>query len=187
MAQSIDQLIESLAITITEARWHFQIWEALQEARADEASVRAMNRYKEFFVATMSAHFESAIVSCYQLFETREDTVNFSTLKKALKEAEKRDLDQEQTLADIQRDIRPIWVKIARLRNNAVGHTSSETPQAEIFAKADLKPQDIWAFLDLAIKLHQGITYPRSQAMEGFNINGKPATNLLMKALRAHL
>ena len=186
MAHSIDQLIESLAITITEARWHFQVWEALQEARSDEASLEAMNRYKEFFVPTMSAHFESTIVACYQLLETRDDTVSFSTLKKALKDIEKRDLDQEQPMAGIQRDIHPIWIKIARLRNQAVGHVSSEKPQSEIFAQADLKPQDIWTFIDLSIRLHQGITYPRSQTIEGFNINGKPATAHLIKMLCTH-
>lgn len=187
MAQSIDEVIVSLATTITEARWHFQIWEALQEARADAASVKAMNRYKEFFVATMSAHFESAIVSCYQLFETRDDTVNFFSLKKVLKGSEKRDIDQEHALAELQRDIRPIWIKIAKVRNNAVGHMSSDKPQSEVFEKADLKPQDIWSFLDMTIKLHHGITYPRNQTIEGFAIDGKPATNHLMEVLRAHL
>jgi len=184
MSLSIDDQIYSLGTAITEARRHFQIWEALQEARADEVSVRSMNLYKEFFVPTISAHFESAIVFCYQLFETRNDTVNFSSLKKALKEIEGRDIEQEQPLTDIQNKIKPIWVKISKLRNQSVGHLSSEKPQAEIFSQAGLSPEDVWDFLSLSMRLHQAITYPRSQSIEGFNVEAKSATARLVAALR---
>jgi hypothetical protein len=85
MPLSVDEQIESLALTITEARWHFQIWEALREQQGDPAAVRVMNTYLEFFRSTQSAHFDATIVDSYQLFETRTDTVNFSTLKAALR------------------------------------------------------------------------------------------------------
>ncbi|MDO9514553.1 MAG: hypothetical protein Q7J01_00435 [Syntrophales bacterium] len=181
---SIDEQIYSLATAITEARWHFQIWEALQEAKANETSVKLMNLYKEFFVPTMSAHFESASISCCQLFETRSDTVNFPSLIRGLKKVEGRDIMKEQPLVDIQKRVKLIWVKISQIRNQSVGHVSSKKPQTEIFAQAGLSPQDVWAFIDLSIKLHQGITYPRNQSIEGFNVNGKPATTRLIESLK---
>ena len=176
MSLSIDDHIDSLGTTITEARLHFQVWEALQEARGDEACVRAMNRYREFFVSTMLAHFESFVLSCYQLFETRSDTVSIPSLKRALKEIENRDIDQEPELVKIQAEMRPIWVKLCEIRNKSVGHLSSKESQANIFAHAGLSPKDVWSFLDLVIDLHYGITYPRNQSFEAFNINAKPST-----------
>jgi len=184
MPLSIGEQIDSLGATIAETRCHFQVWEALQEARGDEASARAMNCYREFFASTMLAHFESSVLSCYQLFETRNDTVNFPSLKRALKAIENRDIDQEPELVRIQVEIRPIWVKICEIRNKSVGHLSSEQSQAQIFAHAGLSPKDVWNFLDLTVKLHHGITYPRNQSFEAFNINGKPSTERLISDIK---
>lgn len=185
MSLDIDAQINSLGGTITEARWHYQVWEALQEARSDAESVRVMNRYLEFFRSTMLAHFESFIVSCYQLLETRIDTVNFGSLKRALREVEGRDIDAEERLVEIQNTMRPLWVKIAKLRNRAVGHLSREVPQVDVFANAGVSPQEIENFLGLAVALHQGITYPRDQSIEAFNIDGKPTTKKLIRDLQS--
>ena len=187
MPLSIDEQLDSLGLTITEARWHFQIWEALQEQRADPAAVRVMNKYLEFFRSTQAAHFDATIVNSYQLFETRTDTVNFSTLKTALKALEARDIDKEPELVRLQGEIKPLWIKIAHLRNNVVGHYSSAKPQIELFNDSKITPEDIWSFFKLTMALHQGITRPRNRNIEAFNINGKPATVALIDALKKQL
>lgn len=183
MPLSVDQQLNSIGDTISEARWHFQVWEALQEARADEASVRVMNRYLEFFSSTMRAHFESYVIACYQLCETRSDTVNFSSLKRALKEVEGRDIDAEPELVTMQAEMKPLWVKIGRLRNESVGHLSREKPQVEVFREVGVSAEEIESFMGLAAKLHQGITYPRDKSIDGFNIDGKPSTKRLLADL----
>ena len=183
MPLGIDEQLHSLGTTISEARWHFQVWEALQEARGDPALVKVMNEYLEFFTSTMLAHFESFILACYQLGETRDDTANFTSLKRSLMAIEGRDIDLEPELVDIQAKMKPLWVKIARLRNEAVGHLSREKSQADVFAKAGVSAQEIEDYMRLAVKLHHGITYPRDQSIEAFNIDGKPSTKRLLTDL----
>lgn len=183
MPLSIDQQLRSLGDTISEARWHFQVWEALQEALADKASVRVMNRYLEFFRSTMLAHFESYVIACYQLCETRNDTVNFNSLKRALREVERREIDADSELVELQAEMRPLWVKISRLRNEVVGHLSREKSQVEVFKQVGVSAEDIEHFMGLAVKLHHGITYPRDKSIDGFNINGKHSTRQLLADL----
>ncbi len=178
-----DEQIDLLALTISQARGHFQVWEALQESKADPASVRVMNGYREFFHFTEKALFASCIVACNLLFEKNKKTVSFHSLKTSLKASESRDIEREPELAALLDRMKTLWIKVGRLRNEAFGHVSNKATQQEVFSKAQVSGQDLQDFLDLAVKLHHGITHPRTQSFEAFNLNGKPATLRLLDRL----
>lgn len=184
MPLSIDEQIEFLGTTILQARLHFDVWEALQEARGDPDAVQAMNNYREFFSSTMLAHFESFIISCYQLLETPDDRVSFPSLKRTLELEEGRDIDQEPDLVDIQVEMKPLWIRISTIRNQSVGHLSQDKSQYDVFKSAGLSAQDIEDFMSLAVELHHGITYRRDRRKTDFNIKGKQATQRLLSALK---
>jgi hypothetical protein len=182
-----DEQIDLLGLTISQARRHFQVWEALEEAKAEPAKVRAMNLYLEFFDSNSKALFVSCIAACYCLFEGNKKAVSFRSLKDSLNSFDNRDIEQEPELADLQAKMKTLWTKISRLRNEAFGHVSNNATPREVFAKAKVSPQDIQDFLDLAVKLHHGITYPRTQSFDAFNLDGKPATRRLLDQLSKSL
>ncbi len=187
MPLSVNEQIKYLGDTISSAQWHFDVWEALEEARANSQNVSVLNKYLEFFRATGTANFESYIISCYQLFETRRDTVSFPQLKRELKTALNFDVDSDPEAVKTQASLRPIWQKICKLRNESVGHLTIDKPIARVYVEADIKPEQIRLFIDGVKELINNITYRLDQSRDAFNIRGKDSVNKLLSDLRGQL
>lgn len=187
MTLSIDEQIKGLGDTISSAQWHFDIWEALDEARGDLENVKVFNKYLEFFRATVTANFESYIISCYQLFETRSDTISFPGLKSELKSSVGLDVDADVEAIRLQDSMKPIWIKINRLRNESIGHLSRDKTLEKIYAEADMRPEQIRQFIEMAKALYNNITYRRSQALDPFNIRGKASVKQIFDDLQKQL
>ncbi len=185
MALSIDEQIDGIGDTISSAQWHFDVWEAIEESRSDPKNVEVLNKYIEFFRATGLSLFESYIISCYQLFETRKDTVSFPQLKRELMSAESLDIDANAIAS--QQLLKPTWKKICRIRNNTVGHMSNDKNVADIYKEVDLKPAEIRTYIEECKKLLNNITYRRNQSRDAFNIRGKDAFKNLLTDLRSLL
>lgn len=187
MPLTIDEQIDYLGDTISSAQWHFDIWEAIEEARDNPDKIAVLNKYIEFFRATGTANFESYIISCYQLFETRRDTVSFTQLKRELKSATNFDVDSDPEAVKIQALLKPIWLKICKLRNQSIGHLTKTKLIADVYAEVDLKPEQIRNFIDEAKNLINNITYRLNQSRDAFNIRGKDSVNNLLTDLRGIL
>lgn len=187
MALSIDEQIYCIGDTISSAQWHFDLWEAIEDSRSDPKNVEALNKYLEFFRAKGQSLFESYIISCYQLFETRRDTVSFIQLKRELMSTESFDVDIDPNAVASNQLLKPTWQKICKICNNSVGHMSKEKNIVEIFKGADLKPAEIRAYIEECKKLLNNITYRRNQSHDAFNIRGQDAFKNLLSDLRSLL
>jgi len=187
MPLTVNEQIDCLGDTISSAQWHFDVWEALEEARSSPQNVAVMNKYIEFFRATGMANFESYIISCYQLFETRRDTVSFSQLKRGLVSASSFDVDSDPEFVNLEKSMKPTWLKICQLRNKVIGHLTIDNSIIEVYASADLTPGEIRQFINDAKKLFNNITHRLSQSRDAFNIRGKDSVNTLLKDLRVQL
>jgi hypothetical protein len=184
---SVHEQIKGLGDTISSAQWHFDVWEALDEARVSSQNLAVLNKYLEFFQATRTANFESYIISCYQLFETRSDTISFPQLKHELKSTLNFDVDSDPEAANVQATLKPIWKNICTLRNKSVGHLTIKKSIEEVYLEANLKPEQIRQFIDGAKKLINIVTYRLNQSRDAFGIRGKDSVNKLLADLRGLL
>lgn len=112
--------------------------------------------------------------------------MGFPSLKRVLTKVEGRNLDDDPELKGIQLKMKHLWKKISKLRNESVGHLSSELSQHDVFAQAGLSLQDVENFIRLAIQLHGGITLPRRRGHVAFDADGKRSTRRLLDDLKVH-
>lgn len=187
MPLTINEQIDCIGDTISSAQWHFDVWEALAEAQAQPESVAVLNNYLEFFRATETANFESYIISCYKLFETRKDTVSFNQLKRELESTSNFDVDSDSDAARIQSQLKPVWLKICKIRNQSIGHLTIKRSIADVYAEVDLKPQQIREFINETKSLINNITKRLNLPHEAFNIRGKDSVNNVLANLREKL
>ena len=109
--------------------------------------------------------------------------MNFPQLIKQLKTSECRDYLADPEFEALYSAMKRTWIKLSKLRNEAIGHISRSASQSDIFADSGLSAADVEHFLDNAVRMHRLITYPRTQCREAFNINGKPHTSALLKRI----
>jgi len=181
---SAQEQISTLYRILTEAQTSFDLWEGLREARSDQATVDAMQRYSVFFTGTESALLDSFIVLLYSLFETRRDTINFHTLIRTL------DLTlsatQKADLADRVKALKATWLKLGILRNEVVGHQSLNQLPAQSFAKAAISPQEIQDYLIKSQALLGHISSTLFNTCLSFNVKGKPYLERLLTDMRSN-
>lgn len=183
MSLSIEEQIKGLADAISSAQLHFDVWRALEFSKSDPENVRVMNEHLEFFHSTISANFESCIVSCYRFLETRHDSISFPSLIKELLVKESRDIRADPELKSIEDSMKQTWILISQLRNNHIGHLSREKTPAQVFAEAGLNDLKVGEFIKQAKVLHRRITYARDQSSEAFNIRGEKSVGKLFSSL----
>lgn len=187
MALSIEEQIKGLADTISSAQLHFDVWSALEVSRQDPKNVEVLNSYFEFFYASIPANFESCVVSCYQLLETKDDRISFPTLRKELFAKEGLDIASVSQLADLEKAMKPTWLRINTLRNNHIRHLSKQNTPAQVYAQAGLNDSLMKEFIAQAKTLHRGITNVRNRNIDAFNVRGSASVEKLLVALRGQL
>lgn len=175
---------DSLHRRLVSAKASFDVWEGLQNGRADYRTVAAMDPYAAFFNQAEHASFDSFIVNSCSLFEKRTDTVNFAFFLKMLKsnlgEAEYAAFEREIAL------LKPTWLKIGRIRNEAIGHRSSQKSVVEIFREVGITPEAIETFLDNSLRILNKISSSTLGAIpnRGFDEHEKMHTKKLLDYLR---
>jgi hypothetical protein len=187
MALTVEQQIKGLADTISSAQLHFDVWRALELSQVDPKNVDVLNTYFEFFYASIPASFESCVVSCYQLLETKDDRISFPSLRKELKTKEGLDVCSDARLVALETGMKPTWQRISTLRNNYIGHLSKKETAEKVFRDAGLDDRLMEKFISAAKELHRGITYLRDRSIDGFNVRGTAAVDRLLAVLRDNL
>ena len=179
---------DSLHRCLVSAEASFDVWEGIQEGRADHQKIAGMQPYAAFFNQAELALLESFIVNSYSLFETGRrtgDTVNF----RAFLNVCKADLDELELsgFEEAMKLLRPTWTKIAQIRNSAIGHRSSQRNVSDVFKKAGLTAHEIGIFLTNSLKLLNEIS---KSTLDGgsnarFNLFSKVHTENLLDDLRS--
>jgi len=187
MALSIEEQIKGLADTISSAQLHFDVWRALEVSRNDPKNVEVLNTYFEFFYASIPANFESCLVSCYQLLETKDDRISFPSLRRELLAKEGLDVGSVPQLVDLEKAMKPTWKRINTLRNNQIGHLSKQNTPAQVYAQAGLNDSLMEEFISRAKELHRGITQIRNRSIDAFNVRGSASVEKLLAVLRGQL
>ncbi len=156
-------------------------------SRNDPKNVEVLNTYFEFFYASIPANFESCVVSCYQLLETKDDRISFPSLRRELLAKEGLDVGSISQLVNLEKAMKPTWQRISTLRNNQIGHLSKQNTPAQVYAKAGLNDFLMEEFIFMAKELHRGITQIRNRNINAFNVRGNASVEKLLTVLRRQL
>jgi len=180
-----EKLRQSLHTMLTQAEIDLEMWQAMRKARSDHEVVVMLNRrYGRFYIAAENALFNSLISILYKAFETRKDTINFWQLRKTLPASMAPEIEAELDWLFIK--IKSTWVKVGIVRNNIVGHQSSENSAEEFHRLAGITILE----LEELVKDMQHLLYLIAKHFHGthvvFNLKGTQSFDNLLSDLRTN-
>jgi len=180
-----EKLRQSLHTMLTQAEIDLEMWQAMRKARSDHEVVVMLNRrYGRFYIAAENALFNSLISILYKAFETRKDTVNFWELRRTLPISMAPEVKAE--LDALFAKIKATWVKVGIVRNNIVGHQSSEKSAEEFHAIAGITISE----LEGLVKDMQHLLYLIAKHFHDthvvFNLKGTQSFDNLLGDLRSN-
>ena len=187
MPLTIDEQFRGLSDTISSAQSHFDVWEAFENSRTDVLNVRVLNKYIEFFRAATTGNFESYIISCYQLLETKDDRICFPSLKRDLLASRGIDIETIPEVTTLQQEMRVTWISISTLRNKHVGHLSRNHAPRQVYEMANLQPAQVRQYIENAKTLYNLISSHCNDSIDAFNLRGGAAVERLLADLRVQL
>src|SRR3989339_857959 len=109
--------IEELHHMIYVAGLNYDIWWTYKGKKYRKLLLDADYHYPLFFQTSLHAHFVAMIVALYQLFEKRNDTVNFHHLVFLVKQVNKFNMKEINNIERRIEKLKPSWIKISTLRN----------------------------------------------------------------------
>lgn len=179
-----ETLRKSLHTMLTQAEVDLEMWQAMRKARTDQVVVDMLNlRYGRFYLAAENALFNSLILILYKAFETRKDTINFWVLRKTLPPSMPPEVKVE--LDVLFAKIKVTWIKVGIVRNNIVGHQSSEKNAEEFHAIAGITILE----LEQLVKDMQYLLFLIAKNFQGthvvFNVKGTQSFDNMLGDLRA--
>ena len=173
----------TLHTMLTQAEIDFDMWISMRSARRDEEVRILINRrYGRFYASAENAFFNSLVTILYAVFERRDDTVNFSSLRKTIpKDADTKVLEEiERRYAEIKK----IWIRIGIIRNEVVGHQTLERLREESHEVAGLTIQDLKSMISLCQDLLFQIASKFHDTHMVFNLKGAETFERLIEDLR---
>ncbi|MBB2756031.1 UNVERIFIED_ORG: hypothetical protein GGR68_000129 [Xanthomonas campestris] len=178
-----DNLRRELHTMLTQAEIDLEMWQAMRKARSDrEVLVMLNRRYGRFYIAAENALFNSLISILYKAFEKRKDTINFHQLRKTFPASITPEIEAE--LGALFTKIKVTWVKVGIVRNNIVGHQSSENSVEEVHRLADITIPE----LEELVKNMQHLLYLIAKYFHDthvvFNLKGTQSFDNLLNDLR---
>ncbi len=184
MKDDISKNLEELQNTIKTANLNYEIWWIYKNKETRELYLDAVKTYPLFFQISFHAHFVAMIVSIYRLYETRKDTINIPQLVKLL---ENKNVISNKDIEEIKFDIKqikPLWVKVSVLRNNAFGHSSNELDYDEILKEANVKLNQFKEIIDESKSILNKITVLWNNSSQAFNLKSTKDTIKLLEDLK---
>ncbi len=178
-----DKIRRALHEMLTHAEIDFDMLIAMRKARLEPELHELLTlRYGRFYQMTEHAFFNSVITILYKVFENRADTTNFWTLKKTLSNE-----GDQQISTKIERkysEIKKIWIKVSKLRNEVVGHQSLEHSRKESYEIANITISNIKDMIMLCQELLSYIASYFDDIHVVFNLKGAESFELLISDLK---
>lgn len=184
MNDIIQHNIRELQHAITVSKMNYEIWWVYKEKESRKRYVDTLNIYPAFFKMSLHAHFVAMIVALYRLYETRKDTINLPQLLKLIKDA---GLIPQQELKSIETDInkiKPLWKKVAVLRNNMFGHRSKTLEFSDVWKQAQVTPKQFKQLIDESKNILNRITSLQNRSTHLFNLTSTKDTLKLLEDLK---
>jgi hypothetical protein len=185
MPIDVDQFIEELRNTVRQAYLNYEIWWTYKSQDTRPTYIDMMNRYSLYFQVSIHAHFVAALIALYRLYETRPDTYNIPRLLERLGEHEDFPSDVLENLNELYQAVHPIWVKVCILRNKAFGHHEIEMTIEDVFAQADVKPDEFVELIENTKLLLNRLSGAWNRSGHAFNLSSREDTLNLLNDLNS--
>lgn len=120
----------------------FDIWAELQNGEKQHQYEPVVEKYSVFFETTVIAHLTAMSTLLYSVGETRNDTHNIPTFLKLAKQVK----PNNELLLELERrvaSVKPLWIKLSRVRNEAFGHRKAGQYPINLFVDIQLLPEEI--------------------------------------------
>jgi hypothetical protein len=116
-------------------------------------------------LTSLQAHFLATIVTLYNLYETRSESISLSRLVQDASE------DLRSELRPMLNEANSIWrKKITVLRNDVYAHLSDTDVLAK-YSDAALSPNEIERLIDLSKQLVNKLSYANDRGTFAFNLD----------------
>lgn len=177
--QGLQKELETFFGVLEDATETFNIWQACQQSHGNNETVDMFNTaYPGLFVWIEHALLANSVNCLCFLNEKRNDTFNFGTLlsrfKESLSDISHRDLEVKIA------ELKPVWVKLAVLRNEIFAHRTNKRAITDSFNKASISAAEIESYIKTAQFIVQrlgvvqfGVTYHFTSS------SGKTMTTLI--------
>jgi hypothetical protein len=157
--------LETFFGVLEDATETFNIWQACQQSHGSNETVDMFNTaYPGLFVWIEHALLANSVNCLCFLNEKRNDTLNFGTLLSRFKES-LSDISHGELEAKIA-ELKPVWVKLAVLRNEIFVHRTNKRAITDSFNKANISAAQIESYIKTAQFIVQrlgvvqfGVTY----------------------------
>jgi HEPN superfamily AbiU2-like protein len=166
---------------------NYEVWWIYKGKHTRPKFIEAMNQYSLFFETSIHAHFVALLMALYQMYETRSDTFNISSLLRLLKSNETFDVATLAKLETMHDAAKPVWVKVNILRNNAFGHRSVHYTTEQAFKEAGLTANDLRSLIEHTRDLLNTASYAWDRSDLPFDLSaGEDLTRLLTDVSRQY-
>lgn len=150
---NFDQKLEVISQVAARARIYFDIWWIYEGAPTKQTYLETMNEYSEFFRFDSHAHFVTMVLYLGQLFETRQGTLNLTSIAKEAEQSVALSQDDVVAAADKLAAAKPLAKKVTILRSNLFAHRSSSLSYADVFRKAEITADQLRELTEAALSV----------------------------------
>jgi hypothetical protein len=183
-APSVSERIDELRQQALRAALNYEVWWVYRSSDTRPKYVDVMNRYTVLFATAIHAHFVAMLVALYSLYETREDTHSIPQLLETLRTEGKLGEDLIDAFNSRYQQLKPFWVKVSMLRNDAFAHRSSTYAISEVFTRANVKPDELRVLVDGTASLLNEVSRRHDRSAHAFNTGAREAALALLEDLR---
>jgi hypothetical protein len=178
--------IRELRQSAIQASLNYDVWWVFKNPDTRPKYAETMNRYSLYFQAAINAHFIGFLLPLYRLFESRPDTHNIPRLIRQLR-AEDNVLGSKLDEFDKRLvELKPVWKKIATLRNEVFGHRTIELDISSVFLKASITADEIRVFIEHVLDLVNGISAECEDSYEIFNLGACDEAETVLRHLKEY-
>jgi len=183
--KDLQKELETLFGVLEDATETFNIWQACQQAHGDAKTVEMFNGvYPGLFVWIEHSLLANSVNCLCFLNEKRPDTLNFGTLLSRFKDSLSETSYRE--LASKVAELKPVWVKLAVLRNEIFAHRTNNCAIADSFSRASISPTEIEAYIKNAQFIVRRLGVVRFGVTYHFTSSSGPTMAKLIQDLRSN-
>lgn len=181
-----DVTIRELQDAAISAGLNYEIWWLLKSRDTRPKYIQVMNEYVGYFRVAIQAHFVAMLIALYRIFETRKETHNFPRLLDRLEADTVLSADVIIALRSKYALLKPLWVKVSILRNEAFGHRTLELDTEAVFVKAGITGDELKQLVEQTQELLNELTLALRESTRAFNLSATKDTVRMLEALKSH-
>jgi len=131
----------------------------------------------------VSFESDSYVIYMSGVFDTRRDTISFSNLVRDVKKAARLTANDAKDAEKALAQARPAADKLKILRDKAFAHRSAHISYNDVFAEADVTPDELRNLTDLSLDVANRLLVACGLPKERFTPHPKEYADAMMKAL----